>query len=620
MSVSKRNFINKIIHSKKGSVFTLPYLALLLFLCLSSCSASKSRSSTKNNFVNLQATVKAQNQSEISGAKIQGYTLQDNDRVYFNALRKYLTGSADTAFVGFNYYRSLDSTNAATYYYLAQIKGSHNYLKETLKDARRAVDLSPENKWMQSFYAGLLAFSEQYDSAANIFLRIGGEHATDRDNSYLAASRLFQRAGKTDRAIEVLDTLLTFHNPNDESILTEKQAVYLKAGRFEDAVTVTKQLIQAYPLSPEYMVQLAEIYELDDQPVWSAEVVQQLTVKFPRNEDVSSYVFGYYLKKRNVDEVAKTLNDYVDAAELNKEKELTILSQIGAYMSGNRTDTSVLTYLAELSEKIVKEKPDNLSAKRLLASLNLYGGEEHRGVEMYNKLIQQYPKNYALWLPLVEHYVYSRKEDTALLYLDRMSSYFPDSTDIPMNKMFIAQNKSNYKDALKYGKLGLDLAQKQKSKDKEMMFFNSIAHLHYELKQYNESDSVYDALLAKDPDNIMALNNYAYFLSERGARLEFALNLSKKTLEANFSDPNNLDTYGWILYKMGRYEEAKFYIEKAVAVAGDNVSAVVLEHYADVEFRLGNEESALKIWRALEKAGQGSQFLEQKIRDRKIYE
>lgn len=604
----------------KGSVLTLPCLAIFISTFFWSCGATKTKLENKTKFVNLQSAVKSNYANEIVGAKIQGYELQDNDRIYFNALRSYLTGNTDTAFVSFNYYRSLDSTNASTYYYLAQIKGSHNYLKETLKDAQKAVDLDPENKWMQAFFAGLLAFSEQYDSAANIFIRIGNKHVPDRDNSFMAASRLFQKAGKPDKAIAVLDTLLSFHNPNDENILMEKQAVYLKAGKFEDAVTITKQLANAYPLSPEYLVQLAEIYELDNQPVWSAEVVQQLAEKFPKNEDVNSYIFGYYLKKRNVDEVAKTLNTYVDAAESNKEKELTILTQIGAYMSGNRGDTSVLTYLSELSEKIVKEKPNNLSAKRLLASLNLYGGKEKEGVEMYNQLIHQYPKNYALWLPLVEHYIYSRKEDTALQYLNKMTTYFPDSTDIQMNKMFIAQNKTKFKDALKYAQIGLDLAQKQKAKDKEMAFFNSIAHLYDELNMYKESDSAYDALLAKDPENIMALNNYAYFLSERGERLEFALNLSKKTLEANFTDPNNLDTYGWILYKMGRYEEAKVYLEKAVAVAGENVSVVVLEHYADVEFRLGNIDNAMKIWKALDKAGEGSKFLKQKIKEKRIYE
>lgn len=604
-----------------GSVFTLPYFAIIILLLgTTACTQTKKVAKAKANYANLQNEVKGQNQSEIKGATIDGYTLQNNDRVFFNALRSYLSNSYDTAFVCFNYYNSLDSTDATTYYYLAQIKGRYNYLKETLKDAQRSVALSPENKWMKSFYAGILAFNEQYDSAANLFLEIARNNPGDRENSYLAASRLLQKAGKTDASIAILDTLLGYHSPNDEDILQEKQAVYLKSGKMEEALKVTRQLAAAYPLSPEYLVQIVEIYELDKEPLKSADAVKELEKQFPKNEDVASYIFGYHLKKRNVDAVAEKLKDYLEAAESSQEKELSILNQIGAYMSGNRGDTSVLTYLSELTEKITKDKPDNLSAKRLLASLNLYGGKEAQGVEMFQSLIRQHPQNYALWTPLLEHYMYAAKFDTALQVLNRMEKIFPDSIDIPFNKMLISEWQKNHKEALGYGFTGLDLAQKQKSKEKEILFYNSIAHYYHELAQHKESDSVYDALLVKDPENVMALNNYAYFLSERGERLDFALNLSKKTLEVDFNNSNNLDTYGWILYKMKRYEDAKFYLEKAVTVAGDQVSAVILEHLADTEFRLGNEENALKIWKAIDKAGQGSSFLKQKIKDRNIYE
>lgn len=604
-----------------GSVFTLPYFAILFFILgAAACTPSKKAAKAKANYASLQNEIKGQNGAEIKGASIDGYVLQNNDRVFFNALRSYLNNSFDTAFVSFNYYNSLDSTDATTYYYLAQIKGRYNYLKETLKDARKSVALSPENKWMKSFYAGILAFNEQYDSAANLFLEIGRNNPGDRENSYLAASRLLQKAGKTDASIAILDTLLSYHSPNDEDILQEKQAVYLKSGKMEDALNVTRQLVAAYPLSPEYLVQIVEIYELDNEPVKAADAVTVLEKQFPKNEDVTSYIFGYHLKKRNVAAVAEKLKDYLETAENSQEKDLSILIQIGAYMAGNRGDTSVLTYLSELTEKIVKDKPNNLAAKRLLASLDLYGGRADKGVAMFRALIWEHPKNYVLWTPLLEHYMYATEFDTALGILDQMQKVFPDSIDIPFNKMLIAEWQKNHKTALKHGLTGLDMAQKQKSKDKEILFYNSIAHYYHELGQNKASDSVYDALLVKDPENVMALNNYAYFLSERGERLDFALNLSKKTLEMDFNNSNNLDTYGWILYKMRRYEDAKFYLEKAVAVAGEQVSAVILEHLADTEFRLGNEANALKIWQAIDEAGQGSPELKRKIKEKTIYE
>lgn len=86
-------------------------------------------------------------------------------------------------------------------------------------------------------------------------------------------------------------------------------------------------------------------------------------------------------------------------------------------------------------------------------------------------------------------------------------------------------------------------------------------------------------------------------------------------------EPNNstyLDTYGWILYKMKDFENAKKYLEKAVAA--DSGSGVILEHYGDVLYQLGEKEKALENWIKAKEKGDTSQFLDRKIADKKLYE
>lgn len=603
---------------KKKHHYSGVVCALLLTFVLYSCKTTKPV--VKNGTSKLESLAETYNNPETKGHIIEGYTLQNNDRVYFNAIKNYILGKYDTSFVTFNYYAKLDTANAATYYYLANLKGRANYLKQTLADAQKAARLAPDNKWIQSFYASVLAFSESYDDAAQIFIKLARQNPGDRSNYYIAASKLYLRNKNYPAALAALDTLQQYRPENDEDILLEKQNIYMVSKDLPNAIKVTEQLAEAYPLSPEYLIHLTEIYEIQKNEAKSLETIKLLEERFPYNDDITSYTFGYFLKKRNLDMVSQSLNEYVDAAESNKEKDLSILAQIGTYMNSNPKDTAVLTFLTGLTQKITQTKPDNFTAKRLLASMNLYNRNEAVGLKQFEQLIDLQPNNYALWTPVISYFLYSGKPDSTLKYLDRMEPIFPDSIDIPLNKMLIARSDNKLDDALKYALKGLDLAQKQKSKDREILFFNSIAETYNELKQYQKSDSVFDALLKKDPENIMALNNYAYYLSERGERLEYALNLSKKTLEQENAEPNYLDTYGWILYKMNRYEEAKTYIEKAIGYAGKDVSVVVLEHYADIEFRLGNVDNAMKIWKALDKAGQGSPFLKKKIKDKKIYE
>jgi tetratricopeptide (TPR) repeat protein len=84
-------------------------------------------------------------------------------------------------------------------------------------------------------------------------------------------------------------------------------------------------------------------------------------------------------------------------------------------------------------------------------------------------------------------------------------------------------------------------------------------------------------------------------------------------------DPNNPsleDTYGWILFKMKRYAEAKKWIEKSLQGKPNN-NATQLEHYGDILYFLGNELDALKQWEIAKSRGGTSEKLNRKINEKK---
>jgi len=74
-----------------------------------------------------------------------------------------------------------------------------------------------------------------------------------------------------------------------------------------------------------------------------------------------------------------------------------------------------------------------------------------------------------------------------------------------------------------------------------------------------------------------------------------------------------------VLYKLGRYEEAAQWVEKAVA-ATPSPDADLLEHLGDIYFKLGNTDKALLNWQNALKVGKGSEFLEKKVKEKKLYE
>lgn len=70
-------------------------------------------------------------------------------------------------------------------------------------------------------------------------------------------------------------------------------------------------------------------------------------------------------------------------------------------------------------------------------------------------------------------------------------------------------------------------------------------------------------ILALNPDNVHALNNYACYLSELKQNLDLAEQMASRAVTIESTNPGYLDTYAWVLYLRGKTTLAKFYIKRA---------------------------------------------------------
>ena len=96
-----------------------------------------------------------------------------------------------------------------------------------------------------------------------------------------------------------------------------------------------------------------------------------------------------------------------------------------------------------------------------------------------------------------------------------------------------------------------------------------------EQKRYSESDDAYEKALEMTPNNLLILNNYSYYLSLREEKLDLAEKYIKRCIAREPNNNTYLDTYGWVLYKMGRVEEAIVQVEKALKNGGSDNPEIV---------------------------------------------
>lgn len=121
-------------------------------------------------------------------------------------------------------------------------------------------------------------------------------------------------------------------------------------------------------------------------------------------------------------------------------------------------------------------------------------------------------------------------------------------------------------------------------------------------------------ILVIDPDNVAALNALGYTLADRTTRYQEALELIDRARAAEPESGAIVDSYGWVLYRLGRHKEALVELRRALTLQKDPEIAA---HLAEVLWVSGQREEAMKYFemarkldpenralrRALEKTG-----------------
>jgi tetratricopeptide (TPR) repeat protein len=129
----------------------------------------------------------------------------------------------------------------------------------------------------------------------------------------------------------------------------------------------------------------------------------------------------------------------------------------------------------------------------------------------------------------------------------------------------------------------------------------TLAYIKTSDKNYLERGiDEYESLLVKVPNNTGILNNLAYMLAENNERLDDALEYSRRAYRARPNAPGFLDTYSYVLYKKGRYEEAAEFLQSSLQQYEQQRTSAppdVYEHLGMIKEELGSVTEALAAYK-----------------------
>jgi tetratricopeptide (TPR) repeat protein len=135
------------------------------------------------------------------------------------------------------------------------------------------------------------------------------------------------------------------------------------------------------------------------------------------------------------------------------------------------------------------------------------------------------------------------------------------------------------------------------------------------LERQGEVDSaavMFEKILKIDRNHAQTMNYLGYMWADLDTNLQRSYELIKRAVELDGDNPAYLDSYGWVLYRLGRYEEAETHLKRAIELMDDN-DYVLYDHLAEVYIELGQIEDAKANWRKALELDPGNTEIKEKL-------
>ncbi|MFT7332734.1 MAG: tetratricopeptide (TPR) repeat protein [Sphingobacteriales bacterium] len=545
----------------------------------------------------------ARDKSYVDSVKVQ--------KLFFNGLKEKTLGNFDKANGDFTHVLKINPKHHESLYELALISIENDRLEEALELAKEAAKLKTDNIWYLKLEAELFKRLGQFEASGKVYKNILKLFPESLEN-YFSYATMLVYAGKIDQSIEVFNQIEKRIGLSEE-VSIEKQKLHLRNGDFESALGEIKVLSEAYPIDPKYVAMLAEMYSANNKDE-EAFVLYKRVLKMD-----STYAYAhlaladYYMTKGNNVESFKELSLAFGSPDVDIDSKIRILLSYFGMLndSSSRNDAQFLT------QKLMNVHPNEAKAYSITADLLNQMGKKREARDYFLKCISFDATKFEIWQELIFIDTELNDWDSVVNHTESAAEYFPNQPLIYFY-MGVGYNQTG-KSKKAVSALNSALSMDSENPRLTAELYSQLGEAHHNLKDHDKSDKAYEKALKAIPNNAVILNNYSYYLSLRKEKLEEAKALSA---QANKLEPNQAsyeDTYGWILYQMGDYENARIWIEKALRNGGGK-SSVILEHYGDVLYKLGDQSLSLVNWKKAKENGGNSALLDKKITEKKLTE
>jgi tetratricopeptide (TPR) repeat protein len=435
-----------------------------------------------------------------------------------------------------------------------------------------------------NFIADCLRYNKDLESAASFYRRSLELDSTQYlTRIYLA--RIYQFLGRNDEAETEYRKLLR-SAPNKVDVFLDLADFYLKTDNLGQALDSYANAATLDSLDMRPLVGMAAIYLANADSLRADSLYFAIAQRNWDNPDVlNSLIVSFYnvrdyekaeILARRIAEISPdtpgALKRYAMILFSNEkmaeaESLLTLIEQRG------EGDALVYYYLA----RIKQEKADYPAAEEFLKS----------SLAFSDTMIDT-------WISLAMVINRQDRYNDALHVMSQALNTIPQDSSAILFFTSVIHSQNNQFALARDGYLRL----RDSDPDNIGIRFN-LASAYERLGEFDVAEREFEWIIEKDPDNALALNYLGYMYADKGMKLHKAKELIERALTIEPDNVAFLDSYAWVFYRLGRYDEALRQMKKAMQ--GDANDPVIFDHQGDIYLALNEEDLAHQSWaKALE--------------------
>jgi tetratricopeptide (TPR) repeat protein len=423
---------------------------------------------------------------------------------------------------------------------------------------KQAPDYLPGWIWL----AELGYKDKKYDEALSLLENVFG-----RDPEYIEGRRLqgdvLLAKGDTKKAAEVFERLDQTY-PDAPFVKYKLARAYLVNNNINQAKLA---LEQAVSINPDYDDAVQLLAGVNLATGHGEAVIEPLTRLLRRRPDLSNAALvlaGAYNSLERFDDAAVVLQEQARLTPQDPQPEIALGQTL---RQAKRNDEARRAF-----EKAAEIAPDNLFPVDQLVDLDLLDKHFDAARQRIRRQFQKAPDLPAAHFFEGKILAAEGKWDSAEAELQRtlqLDPNFSSAYDL-LVQTYLATNKLPQAVSQLQGLLSTNL-----NKTPTLM---TLALVYERMKDFPKARDAYEKLLSTNPNFVPVLNNLAYLYTERLNNLDKAYDLARKARELQGQDPTVGDTFGWVLYKRGDYQQALTILQESAGKAADN---------PEVQFHLG---------------------------------